>query len=184
MRQFVLTAPLPWIELKRLKVFHSARGPQFGQEGFKHPAEVESRRRTAKQRRTGDGEMLPHKGPDAVHNALQIRRLHGDWPWRRSLSIHRMINLLLQLAVECDHGELTLIIEQGPYQLASHRLTHGFNQKDGILVHDSRIQNGFENGRQVADGHLLAQKLLKHAVNLSKTQNLGHQFLDELRLSF
>src|SRR5579883_3310066 len=27
MRQFVLTAPLPWIELKRLKVFHSARGP-------------------------------------------------------------------------------------------------------------------------------------------------------------
>ena len=86
--------------------------------------------------------------------------------------------------IESEHAQAAVVGEQRADEGASERLAGGFDQRDRVFVDGGRIEQGLEDGGEVADRDLLAQKLLQHLLHLAEGQDFGDKFFDQLGVAF
>ncbi len=92
-------------------------------------------------------------------------------------------NLLFEGRVEQQNGQLAIAIEQGMNQAPSQGLPRGFDQRDDGLVDGRGLEQGFENGAQIADGDPFAQQLFENAAHFAQGEQLGHQLFHQLGMA-
>ena len=100
-----------------------------------------------------------------------------------SLSGESAAELFLDAGVESDHAQTSIVGQQRPHQRPSQRLPGRFHQRHRILADGGGVQQALQDGGQVANRHLLAQKLLQHLLHLAQAQQLGHQLFAQLGMA-
>ena len=59
-------------------------------------------------------------------------------------------------------------------------MTRRFDQRDRVLVCVCRVDQSFQDGTQVAYGHLLPEQLLQNLLHFAQGHELGHELFHKL----
>ena len=99
------------------------------------------------------------------------------------LRVEGAAEFFFNVVVEREHAQAAIVGEQRTNQRAAQRLAGGLDQQHGMLVDGGSIEQRFEDGREVANRNLLAQKLLQDFLHFAEAENFGNQFLDQLGMA-
>ncbi len=114
-----------------------------GEEWLHQAPQVETRRAAAKNDGRRNRQRFTQKPLHALQHAANQRRLQGvGWTVGR-LRVQNLRELFFHRRIKLDHGELSIVPEQGLNEGATQGLPRGFHQQNRVFIRRSRCRGAF-----------------------------------------